>query len=110
MVISYPKLFEPAQLGTSAAVYYTVPASSVLRAGRIRITNTTGTAATVSINCIPASGVNGDSNSIVKAQSIAANDSKDFDLPIMKAGDTLEALSGTATALTIHALDGVLFS
>lgn len=110
MVISYPKLFEPAQLGTSAAVYYTVPAASVLRAGRVRFTNTTGTAATVSVNVIPSAGLNADSNCIAKAVSIAANDSKDFDLPIMKAGDTLEALSGTATALTIHALDGVLFS
>lgn len=110
MVISYPKLFEPAQLGTSAAVYYTVPAASTLRAGRIRITNTTGTAATVSINCIPSGDASGDDNSIVKAQSIAANDFKDYDLPIMAAGDTLEALSGTVTALTIHAIDGVLFS
>ncbi len=108
--ITYTKLFEPTLISTSATEYYEVPAGNTLRAGRVRITNVTGTAATVSINAIPAAGSNADSNAVVKAYSIAANDFKDFDLPIMKAGDTLEALAGTASALTIHAIDGVLFS
>lgn len=113
MSISYSKFFDPVQLGTSASTLLTIgaqPSQQLLRGGRIRFTNTTATAATVTAYAVPSGGSVGDSNAFVKGKSIAANDYLDVDVPIMAAGATLQALSGTATAITAHMIAGGIFA
>jgi len=113
MALTYGKLFEPAQLTTSAATYYTVPTSpptSLLRNGRIRLSNNTAGAVTVTVYAVPASGAASATNAILSAYSLAANSALDIDLPQMKAGDFLQALAGAATSISIHSIDGVIFS
>lgn len=113
MALQFAKFFEPAQLTASVATYYTVPSSpttTLLRNGRIRLSNTTAAPVTATVHAVPASGSAADANAIIKAYSIGANSYLDVDLPIMKAGDTLQALAGAATSISLHAIDGVLWS
>ncbi len=59
MSISYSKFFDPVQLGTSASTLLTIgaqPSQQLLRGGRIRFTNTTATAATVTAYAVPSGG------------------------------------------------------
>jgi hypothetical protein len=76
-----------------------VPANTTTILKSIVMTNTTGTAATVTI------GINGTAaaNQIVPAVSVGANDTKIVDGVniILNTGDTLQALQGTASAITL---------
>lgn len=59
---------------------------------------------------VPAAGTASASNCFLNAKSIAVNDYLDVDVPIMGAGDILQGLAGTATAITVQALAGSYFS
>lgn len=103
----------PTVLGTSAATMFTVPslpATTLLRGGRMRLTNTTGVAVTATAHAVPSAGSAVDGNAFVKGKSIAANDYLDIDVPIMGAGATLQALAGAATSVTAHMLGGSYFT
>ena len=113
MSISYSSFFAPTVLGLSATTIFTVPltpASTLLRGGRIRFTNTTALATTITAYAVPLAGVAGVGNAFVSAKTVAANDFIDIDLPVMPAGAFLQALSGTATAITAHMIAGSYFS
>lgn len=113
MALTFKKLFEPAQLTTGLVTYFTVaatPTTNLLRGARIRLTNTTAGAVSVDVHAVPVSGAAGDSNAVLKGFSIAANSYQDIDLPEMKAGDFMQALAGAAASISIHCLDGVIFS
>ena len=100
-------------LTTSAATLLTIPAqpaSTLLRGARVRFTNTTALAATVTAYAVPLAGTAGVGNAFVSAKSVAANDYIDVDVPIMAAGDFIQGLSGTATSITAHMISGSYFS
>jgi hypothetical protein len=113
MTISYTNFFAPTVLTTSAATLFTVPASpgtSLLRGGRVRLTNTTAGAVTATLHAVPPAGAAADGNAILKSKSIPANDYLDLDLPIMPAGAFLQGLAGAATSITAHMINGSIFS
>lgn len=113
MALTYGKFFQPVVLGTSAGTVYTVPTvptATLLRAARIRLTNTTAVAATASVNIVPVAGTPVAGNSILTAKAVPANDYIDIDVPTMAAGDFISALAGTATSITMHFVTGVLFA
>ena len=113
MSVSYSAFFTPTVLGTSVGTLFTVPASptsTLLRGGRMRFTNTTGAAVTVTAYAIPSGGSAADGNSFVKAKSIAANDYLDIDVPLMSPGGFVQALASAATSVTAHMLSGSYFS
>lgn len=113
MTISYQKFFPPTVLTTTAATLMTVantPASTLLRGARIRLTNTTATAAAVTLYAVPNAGTAGAGNAFLMAKTIAANDYLDVDVPIMAAGDILQGLAGTASAITAHMISGSYFA
>lgn len=113
MTISYSKFFPPTVLTLSAATLFTVPSaptSTLLRGGRIRLANTTGVAATVTLYAVPVAGTAGAGNAFASAKTIAPNDYLDVDMPILQAGDFLQALSGTATSITAHMISGSYFA
>lgn len=113
MTISYSKFFQPTVLTTAAATLMTIPSSptsTLLRGGRVRLTNTTNTAATVTLYAVPSAGTAGVGNAFVPGKSIAANDFLDVDMPIMQAGDFFQALAGTAASITVHMISGSYFS
>lgn len=113
MSISYTNFFAPTVLATSASTLYTVPVaptSTLLRGGRMRLTNTTAGAVTASLYAVPPAGTAAAGNAFLSAFSIAANANLDVDVPVMPAGATLQALAGAATSITAHMLNGSLFS
>lgn len=112
MTIAYSNFFVPTVLTTSAATLYTVPsttAATLLRGGRMRLTNTTALTATVSLYAVPAAGTAGAGNAFANNKNVPANDFIDVDVPIMPVGAFIQALSGTATAITAHMISGSLF-
>lgn len=113
MALTIAQLFTPTVLPNAVAVLYTVPASpssTVLKNGRVRLTNTTAGPVTVTLYADAAAQASGAGNCFLNAVSIAANGYLDVDLPTMKAGDTLRGLASVATSITMHELGGVLYS
>ncbi len=114
MTISYKKFFEPAILTAGLVTFYTVPLdpnSTLLRGARVRFVNATASIASVTAYAVPlgvASG--GPANSFVFNRAVPPFDYIDVDVPIMKAGDFLQALSGTAGAISMMAIAGALFA
>jgi len=87
----------------SRTTLYTVPASTDAIVKTIIITNTTATAATISIWHVPNGGSYGDTNAIVKTLNIPANDFTQINTYLIMdtTGDTLQAEAGTASAITM---------
>lgn len=113
MTISYTNFMSPTVLTTSAVTMFTVPAApttTLLRGGRMRFSNTTGGAVTVTVHSVPSAGSAADGNAVVKAKSVPANDYIDVDLPIMPAGSFVQALAGANTSITAHMVSGSYFS
>lgn len=113
MAIAYAKFFPPTVLGAAAATLYIVPAqptTNLFRGGRIRFTNTTGAAATVTAYAVPVGGSAGPGNAFASVVTVPANGYVDVDVPIMAAGDFIQALSPTATAITAQPMAGGVFS
>lgn len=113
MTITYKKFFAPTVLGAAATTLMTVdaaPAGTLLRGGRIRLTNTTAVAASATLYAVPLAGVAGVANAFLAGKVIAANDYLDVDVPIMAAGDFIQGLAGTVASITAHMISGSLFS
>jgi len=112
MALTFSQLFPPAQLPNAVAVLFTMPTSptTVLKNGRVRLTNTTGGAVSVTLYADASATASSAANCCLNAVSIAANGYLDVDLPTLKAGDTLRGLASAATSITIHEMGGVLFS
>lgn len=113
MTTTISQLFTPTQLPAAAAVLYTVPAApatTILRNGRVRLTNTTGAAQAVTLHVDAAASATGAGNCFLSAVSLAANASVEVDVPVLKAGDTLRGFASAAASVTLHLMDGVLIS
>ena len=113
MAINYAKFFAPAVLATgSAATRYTVPtapANVLLRGGQVSLTNTTNASATPTLYAVPAAGSAGVGNAYFN-QAIGPFQTVLVNVPILAAGDTLQDKCDTASAITIQAVGGGLFS
>ena len=113
MTIAYSNFFAPTVLTLTAATLFTVPATpttTLMRGGRMRLTNTTGTATAVTAYAVPSAGTAGAANAFVSAKVVASNDYLDIDVPILPAGATLQALAGTAASITAHMISGSYFA
>lgn len=102
------RLYGPTQPATTNAVIYTVPASTYTIIKEIIVTNTTATAALISI------AINGTAataaNCILEQKSVPADNVEVYALStVLNAADTLQALQGTTSALTVT-LSGTEFS
>lgn len=113
MAIAYVKFFPPTLLTTSDAIIYTVPtipATTLLRNARVRLTNFTTLATTARVYAVPNAGSVSTTNTFFYDVTVPADDYIDVDVPIMSAGDTIQARAGTATSVNIQAIAGGLFS
>lgn len=113
MTISYSSFFAPTVLGLAAATIYPVPllpAGTILRGGRMRLTNTTAGAVTATLYAVPLAGAAAAGNAFLSAKSVPANDYLDVDVPIMPAGAFIQGLAGAATSITAHMISGGLYS
>lgn len=98
------------QPGTTDTLLYTVPAATTAIVASIVVTNTTSSAATLTL-ALDAGGAITAANSVLAAESIPANTSlPSFPLrEVLATGDTIRALQGTASALTVH-IAGILIT
>lgn len=113
MPMQYTKLFEPTLLTAAASTIFTVNAtvaSTLLKGGILRLTNTSASPVAVTLYSVPAAGANGAANNFFPAKSIAANDYVDVQLPQMKAGDFLQGFASTASVVNIQAIAGAYYS
>lgn len=113
MSIAYSNFFIPTVLTVTAATLFTVPvlpASTLMRGGRVRFTNTSAVAVTVTAYAVPPAGPAAAGNAFVSGKTIAANDYLDVDVPVMPAGSFLQALAGAATSVTVHMIAGSYFA
>lgn len=98
--LTQARLAGPTQPGTTDGTLYTVPGATSVIVKEIVLTNTTGTAATVSL------ALNGTAataaNCLLSGYSVPANSTVVFALStVLNAGDTIHALQGTASACTV---------
>lgn len=100
------RIYGPAQPGTTNATLYTVPSATTVVVRNIHICNTTATAATISL------AINAAATTVANCWlddfSIPAGSSYDWSGFLhLSAADTLQALQGTASALTVT-ISGVI--
>lgn len=113
MSTTYSKLFAPAQMAATNTTYYTVPASpsgQLLRNGRVRVTNTTGSSANFTLYAVPSGGSAGVGNCFAYQVVVNPADYQDIDVPQMVASDFIVGVASAASTLSISSLDGVLQS
>lgn len=113
MALLFSQLFAPTVMTTSAATLYTVPsspASSLLKNGRMRFTNTDTASHSITAYAIQSGGTATAANCFANAETIAPNSHLDIDVPALAAGGFLQAKADAATSVTAFALDGVVFS
>lgn len=98
-------LLVAATTSVGADTFYTVRSGVMLKIRQLAVSNTSGSAATLTINSIPSGGSIGAGNSELTGYSIAANTSVDL-TPLVgglyEAGTVLKAYSGTTNVLTLH--------
>lgn len=99
------KAFEPVQLGATAGTVYTATAKTLNF--RVRLVNTDTAAQAVTLYAVPSGGTAGAANSCFQ-QTLTAGETRDVDIPVLKAGDLLQGFAGTAAKVTIHHLGGLL--
>jgi len=107
-----PPLFNPTVLTTAAVAIYTAPASPltlVVARMRVRFTNTTAGPITVTAYAVP-TGSAAAGNCCANAESIAANNHIDLDIPQLGPGWAFQALASANTSITVTLLDAVTFS
>ena len=114
MTISYAQFFSPVILGTSPSIIYTVPVqptTSLLRGGRIRFANSSISPVQITAYGIPQNGSGlSPGNVFAPNLSVPANGYIDIDVPLLPAGSSIEAFAGTASAITLSAINGAIFS
>lgn len=94
------------QLTAAAATYYTVPANTITTIAAATLTNSTGTARTVTMYLVPPAGTAGPTNIVLSARTISAGESYNVASLIAQtipAGATIQALADAATAVTFVA-------
>lgn len=103
--IPIPHLIVSATTSGAANTLLTVRPKVSLIVRQLSVVNVTGSAATLSVNSVPAAGSIADANAEFVAYSVAANTAVDLTSLIGQfyvAGTVLRAYSGTANALVLH--------
>lgn len=106
MATTGKRLVEGSQLTTSAATYYTAPASTKARIDAMTLANTGAAAVTVTLHLVPNGGAADDSNVILKEKSIAAGESLTVREALghwLEPGGTIQALASAAASVALVA-------
>ena len=100
------RLVNGSQLTASAATYYTTPANSLTTIAAMTVTNTTGTARTLTVHLVPSGGTADATNCICSARVVAIGETYNVSGAIgqtLDAAGTIQALADVTTALTMVA-------
>ena len=100
------RLISGSQLTVAAAVYYTTPVNTVTTISAMSVTNTTGTARTVTVHLVPSGGSADATNVVCSARTVSPGETFNVFGAIgqtLAAGGTIQALADAATALALVA-------
>ncbi|MDQ0030172.1 hypothetical protein [Arthrobacter bambusae] len=109
-----PQIIKSAQLGTSDAAIYTVPAATSVKIATASICNTTASVVSVWVSLVQSGGTIGDgTHRVINSYALAGNDSLSLrDLlsgAMLGPGDAIAGYASTASAIdfvvtgTVHA-------
>lgn len=106
-----PQVLIHGRVSNSETTMYTGPADSSVKITGARLTNTTGSAVTVSISVVKTGDSAGASNRVLTDYSLAAKDGVDLDevKDFLGPGDFISAIASAATSVNLK-LSGVVFS
>lgn len=97
-----PKPLYSGQPGTGDTLLYTAPAATTTIVKQVTVCNTTGSAATITLG-LRSGATLAAANEVFAAKSVAANDTLVIPLThVLLTTETIRALQGTSTALTVH--------
>lgn len=105
MSVTATVLLEGSLTANAQTTYYTCPASTKVLIDKFTGTNTTGAAATLSVNLVASGGAAGASNLVVSAKSLAAGEAYTFPEiagHYLSAGGFVSTLGGTNNAISIR--------
>lgn len=111
--LTIQRLFAPRALSNVVGIIYTCPTSppsACLKDGRVRFTNTTAGAITVTAYTVIPAGTPAAGNMFLNAVSIPANGYLDTNVPTLGAGDTFQAFASAAASITVSEIGGVIFT
>lgn len=112
--ITRQQLFSPKQVDSASVdtlfVVPSTPTSSLLINGRIRFSNHTGGAVTITVWAVPNGSSATNSNLALPQTSIGANNTLDIDIPQVSAGGSIVAQAGAASSITAQPLDGAYYN
>lgn len=94
------------QLGTSAASFYTTPASTKVVVRRVVFTNVDTTSRTFTVYRVPSAGAAATGNIVISAQRLSPGEAyiaSELSGMVLDAGDALYALASAATAINVTA-------
>ena len=106
MTVTAKTLFEGLQAQNVQTTQYTAPNGTRTIIDKFTGTNTSGAAATLSINLVASAGAAGAANLIVQAKTLQPGESYTFPEVVghvLNPGDFISTLAGTAAAITIRA-------
>jgi hypothetical protein len=106
MSVSAKTLFEALQATNAQVTQYTAPAGIRTIIDKFTGTNTTGAAATLTVNLVVSAGAAAAGNTIVSAKTLQPGECYTFPEivgHVLNAGDFISTIAGTAAAITIRA-------
>lgn len=106
MSVTAKTLFEPLQAQNAETTQYTTPAGTRTIIDKMTGTNTTASAATLTVKLVASGGAAGVSNTIVSAKTLQPGEAYTFPEVVghvLNPGDFISTLAGTAAAITIRA-------
>lgn len=111
-MLTFTKLFEPTQLGTTITTIFTAqadPTTTVIKNMRIRLTNTSSSVLQATLYCVPSGSSASTANQFLCQSGVAVNGYVDIDVPSMAAGDSLQGLASGA-GITVHEMAGMIYT
>lgn len=106
MTVTAKPLIAAKQAENAATTQYTTPTGTRTIIDKFTATNTSASTATLSVNIVTSGGAAGDSNTIIKTKSLAANETYTFPEivgQVLAAGDFISTIASAASAITIRA-------
>jgi hypothetical protein len=106
MTITAKTLIAPLAITNAQTTQYTTPASTRTIIDKFTATNTSGSAATISVNLVTSGGAAAATNLIISAKSLTAGEC--YTCPelvghILDAGGFISTIAGTTTVITVRA-------
>lgn len=111
MALTFSQLFLPQVLPAAVGIIFTCATGkpgTTLKNGRVRLTNKTAGAVTVTLYKVTGSGAPAPGDTFVSALSVGANSYIDTNIPTMVTDDTLQGFAGSAASVNIAEMGGVL--